>query len=1124
MKKIFTKGFTYMRNSLLSAATLVIGMSLAHGFPIITNVVETGGDNEATDTVPAKWTGVTYSAGIANEPIIGAPAGASYTVGLFRVAAPSYVDRAHAWTNASATVLMPSYLIGGEYIMSGNDNRDNGSYRLDIYVSGPVRAYLLMDNRVGDSANANPPLLATNTQWVLDDGWAPVTNGINRTANMSWPDEIGIDEGGDGSINQYLSIYSKLFPAGMFQTRQQNAGGLNMYGVVVVPASSPTTPTNLLAVSADSKVTLFWAAAGGAANYYVKRSQTQGGPYAIVASNIVTTYINTAVVNDQTYYYVVSATNALGESANSTEVIGQPKASPQNLVAVGGTNQVKLTWTPFAGAASYSVQRSEITSGPYTEVGAAVTASEFLDTSLLVPGRTYYYVVQANLTGGGQSGVSAEASAVTAPSAPGASVSVYATTVLRLGWTTTNLVLSQFVIEQSLDGTTFTPLATLPGTERGYTNSGLTLATTYFYRVQAQNVSGFSGYSAVVSNTTPVGGWNVNFANATNGQPTTPAPTPPGCVQDVGNVYGDRGNGYSYGWDRDITLDGRWRQRAASPDLRYDTFIHLMKADIANPSLSAIWNLELPNGFYLVHIVAGDADNVNSVYQFDVEGVITPASTPNASNVWREFTATCIIGDGRLTINSGPQANNNKIAFIDIYPAVAVPLAIGTQPQPQTITENRPVTFAVAVTNGSTPIYYQWYYNDSPISGATTPTLSFGITSLTQAGNYYAVISNYAGAVTSSVVHLTVDADVAPPHLVSVGSLNGQQIGLVFDEIISASSGTELAVFSINHDEVGVTDAILRPDGKTVVLTLETPITGSFTVDTLDVYDIAVMANAGPSSAMGVVLLPTALTQDIGRGAGIDPLYAGTTFVGSSNSIEVLAGGTDIGNTNDGFRMVYLTSTGNFDVKTKVESLVRIDSFSKAGLMARETLNPDSRHIGIFATPSTNDNGGGVFQVLTRTATNTAATTLASTSELPYPVWLRLQRSGNTFISYYGSNGVNWVALNTNTPSSAYSNSVLVGLATTAHNNSSNIFTKAVYTEFGNHLPAPSATQPVWNGASFAFKVQTVTGYRYTLVYKNSLTDAGWLPGDTQIGDGGVLMLSDPGPLPTMRFYSIKVE
>src|SRR6185295_12404193 len=129
------------------------------------------------------------------------------------------------------------------------------------------------------------------------------------------------------------------------------------------------------------------------------------------------------------------------------------------------------------------------------------------------------------------------------------------------------------------------------------------------------------------------GGWDVNFANAVNGTPANnPAPTPPGYVQDVGNTFGDRGNGLSYGWDRDITVDGRWRMSATSADLRYDTFMHMLKA--APP---AVWEFAIPNGFYYVHIASGDPDNQDSLFQFDIEGVITRTHIPVISGRWGEF-------------------------------------------------------------------------------------------------------------------------------------------------------------------------------------------------------------------------------------------------------------------------------------------------------------------------------------------------------------------------------------------------------------------------------------------------------------------------------------------------------
>ncbi|MBI5387381.1 MAG: immunoglobulin domain-containing protein [Verrucomicrobia bacterium] len=1082
MKRLNEKNLPLVRNLLLSAAALALCSTLAHGIPIITNVVETGGDNEATDTITPKWTGVTFVNGVAGEYQ------SPFTVPLFGEDAPCFVDRTHQWNGVTNNIgpnigqVQPilSYLVGAEYIMIGNDNRDNSTnvgYRLDISIASAAHVYILVENRMGDNNGANPPTFsATNMFWLAVNGWLPVTNGYNRLYSATVPDEVAFDEspvevGPGRSIQQFASVYHKIVPAGTFSTFQADNAGRNMYGVVIVPAVPPPTPTNLTASAYDGQVRLTWAASAGATEYWVKRSLSAGGPYETIATNLSLAFTDTAVVNDTTYYYVVSAANAAGESPNSTEVSAKPQTAPSNVTAVGGTNQVLVSWTGLPNAASYTVSRSATAGGPYTQVGSGITTTEFLNTDA-PSGLRLYYVVQAELTGGGQSGVSFEALAITAPSAPSLNVSVYATTVLRVGWTSTNLVVSQFLLEQSLDGTTFTSLATVPASEGGYTNSGLALGTTYFYRAQAQNTTGFSDYSVVASNTTPAVGWNINFANATNGQPANnPAPTPPGYVQDIGDVFGDRGNGFTYGWTNlagtSITPDGRWRQRAFSPDLRYDTFTHLMKADVANPSLSAVWNIAVPNGFYLVHIVAGDADNVNSVYQFNIEGVVTPALTPTSTAIWQEFTTTCIVGDENLTLNSGPLANNNKIAFVDIYPAVAVPLAIGTQPEGVTVEENRPASFSVAVTNGSTPMFFQWYCNDLPVDGATGSTLSFALPKLNQAGNYYVVITNYAGAVTSSIVPLVVNPDQEAPQIVSVGSLNGTEVNVVFDEVVDPLNAADPSNYSFNGDTVGVVGIpVLRPDGKTVVLRPDVRLTGEFTMDARNIQDIASgTPNLGDSWAASTVLMPPALNQDVGTNLGdpllADPKYPGSVFVPSStNLIEVLAGGSDLWNTNDGGHLLYQARTGNFDVKTRVESLLRTDMWSKAGLMARVALAANSQDLLVLVTPPATDNGGAnVFQTVTRAATNTASTTLATATVLPYPVWLRLQRVGNTFASYYGSNGVDWVGLNTNTPSPAYPATVNVGLAVTAHNNSSsNTFTRAVFSGF-EFLAAPVITE-----------------------------------------------------------------
>ena len=93
-----------------------------------------------------------------------------------------------------------------------------------------------------------------------------------------------------------------------------------------------------------------------------------------------------------------------------------------------------------------------------------------------------------------------------------------------------------------------------------------------------------------------------DYAPATRINFQNPEAVPPtGYVPDFGLVFGDRGNGLTYGWDSDRSDKGR--ERAAIDDQRYDTLMHL---HMLSDDPGGVWELEVPNASYLVYLVAGD--------------------------------------------------------------------------------------------------------------------------------------------------------------------------------------------------------------------------------------------------------------------------------------------------------------------------------------------------------------------------------------------------------------------------------------------------------------------------------------------------------------------------------------
>lgn len=161
-------------------------------------------------------------------------------------------------------------------------------------------------------------------------------------------------------------------------------------------------PTSLSAAAGDGSVTLSWSAVETATGYSLKRATTNVGPYQTIASGLMQTlYTDPALTNGQTYFYVVSATNSLGESADSTALSATPMpppapAAPTDLVAtVSTTTSITLAWTDAStNESGFRIEGSSdgVTFTQNASVGADVTTFTSLG---LRASRTYYFRVRA---------------------------------------------------------------------------------------------------------------------------------------------------------------------------------------------------------------------------------------------------------------------------------------------------------------------------------------------------------------------------------------------------------------------------------------------------------------------------------------------------------------------------------------------------------------------------------------------------------------------------------------------------------------------------------------------------------------------------------------------------------
>jgi hypothetical protein len=130
------------------------------------------------------------------------------------------------------------------------------------------------------------------------------------------------------------------------------------------PPQQPPAPASLTATGGNTVVALSWSSSAGADTYNVYRSTTAGGPYnsPLITGLTSTTYNDPTVTNGTTYFYVVRAVNAAGESGNSPEASATPNGcagvsitlSPTSLPSGTVGVSYSQTITATGGMASYA--------------------------------------------------------------------------------------------------------------------------------------------------------------------------------------------------------------------------------------------------------------------------------------------------------------------------------------------------------------------------------------------------------------------------------------------------------------------------------------------------------------------------------------------------------------------------------------------------------------------------------------------------------------------------------------------------------------------------------------------------------------------------------------------------
>ncbi|HEX2268959.1 MAG TPA: galactose oxidase-like domain-containing protein, partial [Pyrinomonadaceae bacterium] len=193
--------------------------------------------------------------------------------------------------------------------------------------------------------------------------------------------------------------------------------------------------------------------------------------------------------------YLFKGTRPAISSAPASVVYGQTFfVQTPNAAAI-----TKVTWIRLPSVTHAFDQNQRINRLSFSQASGGLNVTAPSSGNLSPPGHYMLFILDGNGVPSVAKIIQINAGPLPAPAVPAAPINLISTavskTTINLSWTDSSNNEDGFKIERSLDGRTFTQIATVAANVTTYSSTGLTCATFYHHRVRAFNVNGNSAYS-----------------------------------------------------------------------------------------------------------------------------------------------------------------------------------------------------------------------------------------------------------------------------------------------------------------------------------------------------------------------------------------------------------------------------------------------------------------------------------------------------------------------------------------------------------------------------------------------------------------------------------------------------
>ena len=283
---------------------------------------------------------------------------------------------------------------------------------------------------------------------------------------------------------------------------------------------------------------------------------------------------------------------------------------------------------------------------------------------------------------------------------------------------------------------------------------------------------------------------------------------------------------------------------------------------------------------------------------------------------------------------------------------------ITTQPASQTVTVGGTASFSVTAT-GTAPLAYQWKFNGTSISGATSSTYSITNVQTSNAGNYTVTVSNSAGSVTSSTATLTVNSTVTAPSITSQPTSQTVTVGGTASFSVTATGTAPLAYqWKFNGTSIsGATNSTYS------ITNVQTSNAGNYTVTVSNsagsvTSNTATLTVNSTTTAPSITSQPASQTVAVGGTASFSVTATGTAPL----AYQWKFNGTSIsGATSATYSIsnVQTSNAGNYTV-TVSNSAGSVTSNTATLTVSTSTGSNTQYNLTGFATLGSGTTGGGV--------------------------------------------------------------------------------------------------------------------------------------------------------------------